>query len=388
MTTSLFEPIGTWDATRAEGLQRLHSFAPKAGKAYASRRNYDFGPDQHVSVSCLSPYLRHRLITEREVVDHVLTQHSLIAAEKFVQEVFWRSYFKGWLEQHPSVWESYTRDRDERLGETGVDYDAAVKGTTGIDCFDHWARELVETGYLHNHARMWFASIWIFTLRLPWQLGADFFLQHLLDGDPASNTCSWRWVGGLHTRGKTYLARPENIVRYTEGRFHPSGLASSAPPLDEQEEHPRVPLPSVSGVPAGDFVLLRTEDDLLADQPEWSKDASAEAGLDSVSYRSPNPIGELAASFARNAADSQTTAMLKVDEIADWADGRLVVSGHVPVGPLRDALQANTVKTHTMLRDWDRLCWPHAKAGFFGLKKRIPRILEDIEASDQTMQLL
>jgi deoxyribodipyrimidine photo-lyase len=65
-------------------------------------------------------------------------------------------------------------------------------------------QELVETGYLHNHARMWFASIWIFTLRLPWELGADFFLRHLLDGDAASNTLSWRWVAGLHTKGKHY----------------------------------------------------------------------------------------------------------------------------------------------------------------------------------------
>ena len=61
---------------------------------------------------------------------------------------------------------------------------------TGIEGFDDWARELVDTGYMHNHARMWFASIWIFTLRLPWALGADFFLRHLLDADAASNTLS------------------------------------------------------------------------------------------------------------------------------------------------------------------------------------------------------
>ncbi len=73
-------------------------------------------------------------------------------------------------------------------------YERAVEGRTGIDGFDDWARQLVETGWLHNHTRMWFASIWIFTLRLPWALGAAFFLRHLLDGDPASNTLSWRWV--------------------------------------------------------------------------------------------------------------------------------------------------------------------------------------------------
>ena len=98
----------------------------------------------------------------------------------------------------------------------------ACFGQTGIECFDTWARELTTTGYLHNYARMWFASIWIFTLKLPWQLGPDFFLRHLLDGDTASNTLSWRWVAGLQTVGKTYLARAANISRYTGGRFKPT----------------------------------------------------------------------------------------------------------------------------------------------------------------------
>jgi deoxyribodipyrimidine photo-lyase len=73
----------------------------------------------------------------------------------------------------------------------------ATFGRTGIACFDQWTGELLETGYLHNHARVWFSSIWIFTLRLPWKLGADFFIRFLNDGDSASNTLSWRWVAGL-----------------------------------------------------------------------------------------------------------------------------------------------------------------------------------------------
>ena len=100
-------------------------------------------------------------------------------------------------------------------------YRAAIDGETGIECFDAWSAELCETGYLHNHARMWFASIWIFTLKLPWRLGADFFYRHLLDGDAASNTLSWRWVAGLHTRGKPYAARADNIATYSGGRFTP-----------------------------------------------------------------------------------------------------------------------------------------------------------------------
>ena len=167
----------TFFANRAEALLRLHHFVPHAGRDYAAGRNSDDGPDGNNQVSKLSPYLRHRLITEREVVAAVLRQHSLTAAEKYVQEVLWRTYWKGWLEMRPDVWRRYCAERDFAL-HNALDANtiaAAEKGMTGIEGFDDWARELVETGYLHNHARMWFASIWIFTLGLPWTLGADFF---------------------------------------------------------------------------------------------------------------------------------------------------------------------------------------------------------------------
>jgi deoxyribodipyrimidine photolyase len=224
-------------ASRAEGLTRLTDFVPRAGRAYAAERNTDHGPGDPTNVSTLSPWVRHRLVTEREIVAAVLERHRLASAEKFVQEVYWRTYWKGWLERRPSVWTRYSASvaptLDGLSAAERATYDDAVAGRTGIDGFDHWARELVETGYLHNHARMWFASIWIFTLRLPWQLGADFFLRHLLDGDPASNTLSWRWVAGLQTVGKTYLATADNIARYTDGRFRPRGLSTVAHAVDD-----------------------------------------------------------------------------------------------------------------------------------------------------------
>ena len=218
--------------TRAAGLNRLNQFQPEMALSYARSRNTDFGPGRRPNVSCLSPWIRHRLISEQEVVSTALKAHSFDQAEKFIQEVCWRTYFKGWLEQRPQVWTAYCADRDAALETLEsheamlAEYNAAIEGRTGIEGFDDWAKELVSTGYLHNHARMWFASIWIFTLRLPWELGADFFLRHLIDGDAASNTLSWRWVAGLHTKGKTYLARRSNIETYTDGRFGPTGLAS------------------------------------------------------------------------------------------------------------------------------------------------------------------
>ena len=220
--------------SRALALEKLTDFIPKAGLSYRNKRNYDFGPSKHNHVSQLSPFIRRRIVTEAEVLKAILNKYSLSSSEKFVQEVFWRTYWKGWLDMRPSVWLDYQNDlsqlENQIMTQAGLrkSWETACEGKTEIDCFDFWARVLKETGYLHYHARMWFSSIWIFTLNLPWQLGADFFLRHLLDGDPASNTLSWRWVAGLQTQGKTYLARRDNISKFTDDRFDPVGLSNSA----------------------------------------------------------------------------------------------------------------------------------------------------------------
>jgi deoxyribodipyrimidine photo-lyase len=110
---------------------------------------------------------------------------------------------------------------------------------------------------------MWFASIWIFTLRLPWALGADFFMRHLIDADAASNILSWRWVAGLQTAGKTYLATTDNIERYTNGRFAPKGLATQAMAIAEAPKVDPLPLPETPMIDMNrPSLLLVTGDDL------------------------------------------------------------------------------------------------------------------------------
>lgn len=379
--------------TRAAGLDRLASFAPRMGRHYAEGRNFDQGPGRHDAVSGLSPWLRHRLLLESECIGSARATHGTQIAERFIQEVLWRSYWKGWLELRPAVWADYRRRiaaAAEGLATSGGlrrAHAAACLGETGIACFDAWARELAETGYLHNHARMWFASIWIFTLRLPWELGADFFLRHLLDGDPASNTLSWRWVAGSQTRGKHYVARAENIARFTRGRFDPAGQLEEDPaPVLEPEPPAPQPLPPAPAPPAGRVALLLHEDDL---HPESLLLAPAEVaavgGFCVPERRSPLPVAPAVAEFVRGAlADGLARAArhagvpaqaLPAEAVADWAAGtgcRAVVTPWAPAGWTADALAGigralrdRGIALHRLRRPWDEAAWPLATRGFF-----------------------
>lgn len=399
-----------WDASHAAASARLEAVLPRLGTDYARRRNYDPGPDRRDHVSCLSPWIRHGLLDEHTVLEDVLARHDASSADSFIREVFWRGYFKGWLEHRPEVWQDYRAslanllDAVESRGAAGKAYREALEGRTGIEAFDTWAAELVETGYLHNHARMWFASIWIFTLKLPWQLGADFFLRHLLDGDPASNTCSWRWVAGLHTRGKHYLARAENIHRFTGGRFDPAGqLDETAEPIDDGIDTPEPEPPDTAwrDVPAGPAGLLLTPDS-LTDVTLRKREYATVLGLHLPAGRSPLPAAaavkrfESRAMMARLAAHSGETmsfascrttdgAALSVQGWARRARVQHVILPWTTVGPYRDslpgieaALRVSGVQLHVVSRRYDRLVWPHTAKGFFKLKSRIPALLGDL----------
>ena len=409
----------TAEATREAGLRRLDEFAARAGTRYTKSRSFDFGPERRGNVSVLSPYVRHRLVLEQEVLEYVLARHSAAAANKFVEEVFWRAYFKGWLEQHPEVWDDYRSSVSTLLAKLDANpellqrYNNAIAGQTGIDCFDAWSQELVESGYLHNHARMWMASIWVFTLGLPWQLGADFFYRHLIDGDPASNTLSWRWVCGLHTQGKTYLAREPNIVRYSDGRFSPHGqLATSAPALTEARVFPAKRIPEPQPLkPDERFGLLITEEDGCPESLLGGQLPITVLGALATKMRSPLPVGNLAEGFAYGAvadAISRVTRSLGVSGelstandwgtlLVEWATRNhlnAIVTAYAPVGPVAELL-ANTskqldrygIRLLQLRRPYDSIAWPHASRGFFSLKKKIPSLLERLELTDSGSEI-
>ncbi|MEM8616032.1 MAG: FAD-binding domain-containing protein [Pseudomonadota bacterium] len=410
----------TFTPTRAAGLARLASFQPQMGRHYANMRNHDLGPNDRSNVSALSPWARCRLLTEQELAEAALNKFALSTAEKFVQEVCWRTYWKGWLQHRPGVWSAYQaavrRDHEALARNAGLRtaYSEATTGQTGIAVFDAWTRELIETGYLHNHSRMWFSSIWIYTLKLPWALGADFFLQHLMDGDAASNTLSWRWTAGLHTQGKIYLARPDNIAKYAGGRFEAElgadwragldRLAKAAPALEGDANPSPGGLGVADTVPDGSFGLLLTEEDLHPASllPPGSR-VAAIAGASFAAQRSAQGVGQAAEAFVTGALDDALAAAAQTfgaealrlstetpfeEAVLAWAQGagvRTVVTAEPPVGwvkphldAFKAALSAQGINLVYLRRPWDEAFWPHARKGFFALKKKIPSVLAEL----------
>ena len=404
------DPLDLFPPTRDAALARLADFALRAGRDYARARNADPGPGPKSNVSMLSPYIRHRLVTEREAVAAVLERHTPGQAEKFIQEVLWRTYWKGWLQMRPQVWRDFLaeRDGDRAMAADNAGLQKALaeaeQGRTGIDCFDDWARELVATGYLHNHARMWFASIWIFTLKLPWALGADLFLRHLLDGDPASNTLSWRWVAGIQTRGKTYLARPGNIAKFTDGRYSADELArqlaTEAPPIRDEAPPRRADVQPADAIPIDEPALLLLHGDDLSGfeaLPDGYRIAAVRVAP-AVQGDTAWPFGDKARAFvaqaAADAADRAGRVLEREAEVVESMDAErlietartagveLVLAPEAPVGPVADALAAIEpalngagLKLRRVRRDWDDAAWPHATRGFFPFKNKIPELL-------------
>jgi deoxyribodipyrimidine photo-lyase len=397
------EPL-TFIPTRAAALARREEFLPAAGR-YAAERNY-VRPG-HDNISRLSPWVQKRLLLESEIVAAARDRWSFPAVEKFVQEVYWRTYWKGWLEQRPAAWTRWCEDVPRLLASLSTEQrsrlEAALAGKTGIAGFDAWAKELVATGFLHNHARMWFASIWIFTLKLPWELGAAFFYEHLLDGDVASNTLSWRWVAGLQTTGKTYVARADNIAFYTDGEHAPQATQLASAPFAITEE----PLPKlvawtedvaqVASVKAYNRIgLWLHPEDLVADQGElaglkiqavnasWPTCLSIRAGWSQkVSTWTQVALSDGARRagqyFGAEVSSGETSDL--ATSVVEWAklnQLQAVVAYRPFIGPwLTEALAVESAMASAGIamisrrRAWDAEHFPHATRGYFPFWERI-----------------
>ena len=367
----------------ADAEKSLQAFVNNGLSGYERLRNYDFGPADRHNVSLLSKYITHRVLFEYDVVQRILAQHPMQMVEKFVQEVFWRIYWKGWLEHRPAVWADFTAFDHSQTPQTP--YQQAINGKTGIDCFDVWAAELQNTNYLHNHARMWFASIWIFTLGLPWQAGARFFMQHLNDGDAASNTLGWRWVAGVQTSGKHYLARASNIEQFTDGRFAPVRLNETALPIAALRSYDIIPINYNERYHKKFNKLIVLENDLYLNDKDFYD------AYDSVFVVRPGSIDrsvalaapvldfktDLVTAFCENYGNAELIDASALKTMAGNQPGFDLVYSHI--GDTWDAMRrlgdGAGVPLHPLKRPQDLFCWQFAKKGFFNFKKNIPEIV-------------
>jgi hypothetical protein len=375
-------------ATRASAIGNLEDFVENNLGEYSRLRNFDFGPNKRSNTSCLSPYITHGVINEKEVIRKSLDKFSFSKNEKFIQEVLWRTYWKGWMELRSGVWDDYLIDLKrikEEFRDNG-DYLNAIEGKTKIECFNEWVNELKTYNYLHNHTRMWFASIWIFTLELPWQLGAEFFMQHLYDGDTASNTLGWRWVAGIQTQGKHYLASEWNIKKFTNNRFENIKLNENAPPKINDKNYTILHKTFENPENIEEKDLLVFENNLGFEITDFANQKLKKILL--ISNKNENrtiKLSENVSNFKGSLIENQKKRLEEksIDcEIIDIKEIKNLGSCYClypTVGENLDYINQNSLNNIDFLyRKLDQNSWKFCNKGFFNFKKYIPKIVENL----------
>ena len=372
--------------SRAFAEKLLNDFVENNLGNYSKLRNFDYGPDKRSNVSCLSPYVTHGVISEVELIQKSLNKYSFVKNEKFIQEIMWRTFWKGWMELRPDVWADYLLKLNQIKDKykNDQDYKKAVEGSTEIQCFNEWVDELKENNYLHNHARMWFASIWIFTLELPWQLGAEFFMQHLYDGDPASNTLGWRWVAGIQTQGKNYLASEWNIKKFTDNRFKNIKLKENASPKKVEKFYPIIKKDFINPDIEEGKNLLVFENSLSLELSELINNKFNKIKL--ITNQNQNrqiKLSEKTMNFKTQLFEDQKKRLkdksleceiLDVSEIEDIADSYLL---YPTVGETLDYIESKKFSEVKFLyRELDQFSWQYCNKGFFNFKNYIPKIIQ------------
>ena len=376
--------------------EKLDSFIREKAHSYSKMRNYDFGALKDNFVSGLSPAITRRILTEGYVVKKVLEFFPFYTVEKFIQEICWRTYWKGFLEHRPKIWQNYLQDLNSLESQKeDQNYRKALSGCTGIDCFDSWSKELRHNNYLHNHTRMWFASIWIHTLNLPWQLGAELFMENLYDADPASNTLSWRWVAGIHTQNKNYIASAENIKKFTGGAFYPKKQLNKNPKTFTWEnfEPENFNIQDYQKPKNVDCILIHENNLSLQDIPDFKYMLIQQKSLQSIS-RSKKVCRyidkalkdlkkRIEVKFSGKVIPFNFENFHPIQNFLYEKKIGEVYSPYPSIGFLKNKLvdieNKRNINFKFFYNSWDILFWPHAKKGFFKLKKQIKPIIRDLD---------
>ena len=376
-----------FEASRAKALDKLNNFVENNLSEYSKLRNFDYGPDNRSNISCLSPYITHGIINEKEVIKKSLDKFSFAKNEKFIQEVLWRTYWKGWLELRPSVWTDFLIELKKIKGDfqNNQNYKNAIDGKTNVECFNYWVNELKENNYLHNHTRMWFASIWIFTLNLPWQLGAEFFMQHLYDGDAASNTLGWRWVAGVQTQGKHYLASEWNIKKFTNNRFSNIKLNENAPPKISEKKYSILKQNFTNPENIDQNNLIIFENNLCFETSDFQNNEFKKFYI--ISNKNENrciKLSEKVLKFKSSLIQDQEQRFknqsidCEVIDISEIKKIEKAVGLYPTIGENLDYLNSNTFKINFLYRELDQNSWQYCNKGFFNFKNYIPKIISTL----------
>ena len=370
--------------TREEVLQDLENYINKDILDYSTQRNFDFGPGKRNNVSCLSPYISHRLITEYEVAKKVLNKFPYQKVEKYIQEIFWRVYWKGWLELRPQVWTDFIKDLKDI--EEDQNYQKAVSGKTEIQCFNDWVNELKKNNYLHNHTRMWFASIWIFTLKLPWQKGAELFMKYLYDGDAASNTLSWRWVAGLQTKGKHYVAQEWNIAKFTNNKYKDISLNEDATPLVDKREYKLSSL-EINKEDLESKTLIFFESELNIETLNL-KDYQNIYCVFLSNKKRKIKFDEKVINFKKKIIEDQANRFSNIKIIDEINFDKLTneIKDLDVIYPsigenlsfLKSIKKKKNLNYNFIVREGDEFCWQFSNKGYFNFKSNIPKIIQKI----------
>ena len=374
--------------SREFATQQLEKFINKNLVEYSRLRNFDFGPNNRSNISCLSPYVTHGIISELEILNKCLKKFSFLKSEKFIQEIFWRIYWKGWLELRPKVWVDFLKDLKEIKPsfQNNQNYLSAINGKTKIECFDNWVNELKNYNYLHNHTRMWFASIWIFTLGLPWQLGAEFFIKYLYDGDSASNTLGWRWVAGVQTKGKNYVALEWNIKKFTNNRFSNIKLNENPVQVIDDRNYSIINNSFINSNLSSNQDLLIFENNLSFEQSDFNNQSFKNIyfvfkGNDTRQIQLDEKVLSFKKSLINNQIEnlknkSFNCKIINIKDLKNIKENLLAL--YPSVGENLDFINLNNLKNISFLyRKIDQFSWKYCNKGFFNFKNYIPKIIQE-----------
>lgn len=347
----------TPEPTRHAALARLGGILPRAATIALDRRG-DVA-DRLPQATGLSPWLRYRLLAEEEVLE-ALGRLNGGEAQPFRRAILRRAYLKGYFEMRPGLWLAYRQGLRGALNRIATEaglrdrWDAACQGATGIAPFDAAARALVQQGHLGDAARRAFAMTWLHDLHLPWELGADLFLRHLLDGDVAITLLSWRAVAG---------PLPD--------------LPPGPCPQGGVWDH---------GAPSA---LLLHEDDLSPDQLlDRGLRPDQTAFVMAPERRSPLMVAPTIETFIRAAMEDCAARLSPrlgtihgpvqgegaIDALVSWARGTRavqIITAFAPLGPMADLLdaletrlEAENIRLIRAMRDHDARLWPQATGSF------------------------